>query len=516
MADKILRRMNKPQVKDVDIESADFNAGEGSRESENENSDSDDDEKNAQELAKRSHYVATDKSKIKRTTINLGEKYVGAKVNRAELFDMEESKDDVSDASDASDILGDVTDSEAEEGESEQEGNDDGEVSGQEYQSDDEQDELQSEVQSESQDEDEDEAFKRSQITRLIQEEKEQVLSRASNTAKVDALKGYTILKQGSQFDKILDTRIKLQKAMVSGNSLPIDAQTLAQFQTERTPQLVQEVNDKLLELISKLTRARGIALSAITKEEAPAPKKRKLSSMLRANAKMDELETPLRKAVLSKWSNRVQAASGMGALNQNKFKVLNQSIWTQVSNELGDIDRLVKKTKVNRRGVKPLGYQQETNVAEDDEDETESATASGLASLSNIDKSLELNEHIFDDDDFYRMLLNDMINKKLDQKQANSQAILMLSKNKLQKNYDRMATKGRKLKYTVQDSLVQFEMPKRERFVWDDDQIDELFAGLMGMKVQMGESDEEADVDSDVEHEDLSTFKDSGVKLFG
>jgi protein AATF/BFR2 len=117
--------------------------------------------------------------------------------------------------------------------------------------------------------------------------------------------------------------------------------------------------------------------------------------------------------------------------------------------------------------------------------------------------------------------LLNDMINKKLDQKQANNSAVFMLSKNKMQKSYDRMATKGRKLKYTVQESLVQFEIPRRKYYSWGDDQIDELFAGLFGMRIDMDDSDNDL---SDSENkgldeqkvEDISALKQSGVKLFG
>lgn len=514
IADKILKKMNTPKSRDIDIETEDFNAGDSTKNdnfgSGNDDSDSDDDAKMAEEQAKRSHYVPTDKSKIKKTTINLGEKYVGSKVDRSELFDhqSEEEQDSEQDSEinedeeEGSDILADITDSEAEDMEEIDDNSDQ-----EQFVSEDEEN-----IQSQS--EDEDEQFKRTQITKLIQEEKEQVISRASNTAKVDALKGFTILKQGSQFDKILDSRIKIQKAIINGNSLPINPDALAEFQTEKTPELLKEVNTKLFDLIKKLTKVRSITLKSITKQEdIPNPKKRKLKYMIETNLELNNLETPIRKTILTKWSNRVQSASGMGALNQNKFKVLNQSIWTQVNNELNDIDRLVKKTKINRRGITPLGYKDEQKKEIDDDDDLEEND--GGASLSNIDKTLQSNEFIFDDDDFYRLLLNDMINKKLDQKQSNSQAILMLSKNKLQKNYDRMATKGRKLKYTVQDSLVQFEMPKRERFNWDDDQIDELFAGLMGMKVQMDESDEE-DAVEDAEHEDLHTFKESGVKLFG
>jgi len=198
---------------------------------------------------------------------------------------------------------------------------------------------------------------------------------------------------------------------------------------------------------------------------------------------------------------------------------VVNQSVWSQVNNQLDDLDRLVKKTKINRRGVNPIGYDEELkadkqvdNDTESDEDEDDEIAAG----LSNIDKSLQTNEYVFDDDDFYRLLLNDLINKKLDQKQANnSAAILMLSRNKMQKNYDRMATKGRKLKYTVQEPLAQFEIPKRKQYSWNDEQIDELFAGLFGMKFDLDDDENESETNEETS-EDVSALKQSAVKMFG
>ena len=231
----------------------------------------------------------------------------------------------------------------------------------------------------------------------------------------------------------------------------------------------------------------------------------------------------PITKSVLNKWSNRVQSASGIGALNQGKFSVINQSVWSQVNNQLSDLERFVKKTKINRRNATPIGYNEEDEKERNDEDSDEDSDEEQTAGLSNIDKSLQINPYIFDDDDFYKLLLNDMINKKLDQKQASNSAILMLSKNKMQKNYDRMATKGRKLKYTVQEPIAQFDIPRRKYYSWNDDQIDELFAGLFGVKFNMDDSDNDNDSDSDNndnveenEQEDISALKQSGLKLFG
>jgi protein AATF/BFR2 len=543
LSDKILEKMNKPKMADYDIEDEEFNNRGGDQDNDDDDEDDDDveDQKAREELAKREHYVSVEKSRLRDDRLEASSKYTGTKVGRSELFEDraeevgsdaegdDSGEDEAGDESD-DDLLADVTDSEAEEQDDDEE---EEQFEAEEENSDEFDNEQGDDDDEEDEDEDlddEDEAFKRERIEKLLDSEKKQILSRLSTSAKSDALKGYVILKQNAQYDRILDSRIKFQKAVISSNNLPINHKVFEEAKTEQTDSILESTEDKLYTLIERLIRLRSKQLhkDGLVKNEVNVSisKKRKLSELLEANKKIDDAMAPVAKSVLTKWSNRVQSASGVGALNQGKFKVVNQSVWSQVNNQLGDLERLVKKTKINRRNAKPLGYEEELtkenekddeDAEEDDEDDDEIKAAG----LSNIDKSLQINPYIFDDDDFYRLLLNDMINKKLDQKQANNSAVFMLSKNKMQKSYDRMATKGRKLKYTVQESLVQFEIPRRKYYSWGDDQIDELFAGLFGMRIDMDDSDNDL---SDSENkgldeqkvEDISALKQSGVKLFG
>lgn len=541
LSDRIVAKLNKPKIKDYDIEDEDFNYENGSSSKpdgfneEDDENDDEEEEREHEELAKRDHYVKVSESKIRGKSLNLGEKYTGSKVGRSELYDNgdsessnseEDSEEDDEDDYEKNDedILADVTDSEAENANEENsEEVESGESSA------DEAEDVDIDTQEVEDEEDEEEEHKRNRIARLLDTEKQQIFNRLSTSAKTDTLKGYTILRQGAEYDKILDARIKLQKAIISGNSLPIDNKVFEDNKTDQTDSIIEATEGKLYGLIDRLIRLRAKQLlrDDLVKEKVKVNlKKRKLSSYLEANSSIDKACAPIRKSVLMKWSSRVQSASGIGALNQGKFSVINQNVWTQVNNQLGDLDRLIKKTKINRRGITPMGYSEalekklEDEVDADDNDDSDSGNNFKTAGLSNIDKSLQTNQYIFDDDDFYRLLLNDMVNKKLDQKQANNAAILMLSKNKMQKNYDRMATKGRKLKYTVQEPLIQYEIPRRKYYSWGDDQIDELFAGLFGINLNINDSDNDAEDDIDAEQDgqkdDITALRESGLKLFG
>ncbi|GMF60263.1 unnamed protein product [[Candida] boidinii] len=200
------------------------------------------------------------------------------------------------------DILADVTDSEDDENENEDE--------------DDSSDDSDNEASKE-------ENYKRNRLNELLNQEKKNLVSRLSSTAKSDALKGYSILQQQRVYDKILDSRIKLQKALTASNQLPLQKETLEQFKTKKTQVLIDQIQDSLSELLNKVlnTRVKLINNDKIVKEEIKRDnnsKKRNLKEILNETNELDEIVNSYGKNVLTKWSNKIQAASGSTALNSD------------------------------------------------------------------------------------------------------------------------------------------------------------------------------------------------------
>ena len=70
----------------------------------------------------------------------------------------------------------------------------------------------------------------------------------------------------------------------------------------------------------------------------------------------------------------------------------------------------------------------------------------------------------------------------------------------RVKKNVDTKASKGRKMRYTVHEKLQNFMAPE-DRGVWGERQRAELFSGLLGRRVEMGE---EMDVDGEGEDVDV------------
>jgi protein AATF/BFR2 len=68
----------------------------------------------------------------------------------------------------------------------------------------------------------------------------------------------------------------------------------------------------------------------------------------------MDTVLEPYRVSVTQKWSEKVQAASGLAM--QKKFKVINQSFSTLFSQLDHDKERLMKRTRLNRGNISIIG----------------------------------------------------------------------------------------------------------------------------------------------------------------
>lgn len=148
--------------------------------------------------AARSEYVAVDKSQLRqRAQFDMGDKYKGKKASRNDLsFPDHDDEDDHDDESE-------------DEGESEEE---------EEHDNDDEPDDDES---GEEEDED-DEEQEEEQPRRKVRKDDKEMLSQLRTAASSDVQKGIDVRKQIAFCDRILEARIKLQKAITAVNALPI------------------------------------------------------------------------------------------------------------------------------------------------------------------------------------------------------------------------------------------------------------------------------------------------------
>lgn len=459
------------------------------------------------EELKKDHYVVAPKSTLRsQQGPNLGKKYTGDVVSRDDIYNSSQDSNDDDDEEEEEEDLDSSRD------ESENNIDDDGgNFNSGKYES------SESELESDSEDSEMDEKIHRKKaskqsshqkelVKQLLNKERSHLVNRLSQSAINDTLKGYAVKQQYKTYEKLVDVRIKFQKAVNSANQLPINAVAYDENKTEESNGLINDAKQALYGLLKNILLLR----SQLGSKEVSPPKKRSFEAMSSATQNADNELTSQRASVLNKWSYKVQNSSGNSAMNANKFKAINQSFEQQVKNNLSDMERLIKRTKLNRKQVVPLGYVEEekvTSTPHDGDDVGEEMAPRKKAQGQE-------NPYIFDDEDFYRVLLNDLVDKKVQSSDPTSNITIIRSAqkaNKLKNNVDTKASKGRKLRFHVQEQIANFET-STGGWKWSDDQIDEFFASLLGQKVNMNEEEIDDEENSEKEVEPES----NGIRLFG
>lgn len=292
-----------------------------------------------------------------------------------------------------------------------------------------------------------------------------------------DAEKGMAIQKQRKMYDGLLNLRIRLQKALVAANTFSVlDDET----DSDTEPYEAAEVAAiKLLNTISDMKENFGT-------HGTSGKRKRELEISTSSEdiwAQLQDEEehaTKYREDRLEKWSRKVQSVNvtvtkALGARN----KTLVDALQDQLNNP---DNRLIKRTKIAR------------------------SCAPAQAA-----KKITDDENIYDDADFYQVLLKELVEQRtVDGANSGAAAVpsvvLTAAKDsKPRKVVDRKASKGRKMRFTVHEKLQNFMAPE-DRRNWETEAIDRFFGTLFGRKLELNE-EESDDEESEPMDEDFRIF---------
>ncbi|KAG8588868.1 hypothetical protein GDO81_006132 [Engystomops pustulosus] len=167
------------------------------------------------------------------------------------------------------------------------------------------------------------------------------------------------------------------------------------------------------------------------------------------------------RNNTLQKWHDKTKLTGKMG----KGFSSSDRSILMQVEQILMDKARLLRRTQTKRSLYRILGKSQQDLAPEPEQvpDETLDAQTEGKSNS----KLKELDEEIFDDDDFYHQLLRELIERKTTSLDPNDQVAMgrqwlaiQKLRSKIKRKVDTRASKGRKVRYHVHSKLVSFMAP--------------------------------------------------------
>ncbi|GES64375.1 protein bfr2 [Aspergillus terreus] len=548
-----IAELEDPTPKDFDPEDLDRGAP-----------DSDDEGgKAADENAGREHYQAVGKAKLrKQDPIELGKQYAGSRISRdaleaesdddpfqarsdddeddseddddeeeeegLELGSEDDEDEDVSESEDERPRLqkskgagklkkqlesDDMQTDESEEDSDELDGFDDEDD---EMPSDDEEDESEEDEEDEDEDDEEEEdsghrakssknakSDDREELRRLMASDQKTIAATISNAAKADAAKGKAVKQQRATFDALLNTRIKLQKGLTAINQLAIAAKDTEEVDKEA----VKSAESAALTLWSTLEDLR----LALADAQAPdGSKKRKRPEAVTPSTssaslwkRMTDLESDAlahRRTILDKWSAKVRGSTATIPNARGKLmgsaaggqQTITAVLDAQVASETGD--RAAKRAR------------QKSSAGDDGDDEP-----------------------VYDDTIFYQTLLRELVEQRMSSSDAITNGIDTLHiqlpsrlsvhpvtgmrKDKVKREVDTRASKGRKMKYDVHEKLQNFMAPE-DRGSWTVHAREEFFASLLG-KSASGLLREGDDEDASAAEESDEDMEEGGLRLF-
>ncbi|CAK7262765.1 rRNA-processing protein bfr2 [Sporothrix epigloea] len=334
---------------------------------------------------------------------------------------------------------------------------------------------------------------------KILAQERKQVLASISQSAKADADKGFAVRRQRRTFDAILNMRIRMQKALSTANTL----HTVAKGD-DAGEDALEETTAKVVELLSAI---QGIRKSFYVTSSKAQSSKRKHTSIFDTSsscqaifdemAATEEAALTKRRKVLDRWSARVQRPSTSSAAGASRLfngAAASTTLTAVLDGQLVTANRHIRRTRTPR-SCAPV----------------------------QAAKMIEEDPEIYDDADFYQLLLKELVDRRtVDGTAPGSEAPTVrraataAKDAKMRKLVDRKASKGRKMRYNVHAKLQNFTAPE-DRRDWEPEAIDRFFSSLFGQRMVLQE-DEGADEDEDEDEEfmgGVSVSGDASLRLF-
>ncbi|RAL06842.1 AATF family protein [Aspergillus homomorphus CBS 101889] len=381
----------------------------------------------------------------------------------------------------------------------------------------------------------------REELRKLMASDQKTIAATISQAAKADATKGKAVKQQRATFDALLNTRIKLQKGLTAIHqlTLAVNQPKPANESTENTEaaeaeaeadtdsldgEAIKSAESAALALWSTLEDLR-LALADAHHTQQQDDKKRKRPAAVTPGTssaslwkRMTALEAESlahRRAVLDKWSQKVRGAnapargSKLIASSGSGSQTISAVLDAQVATETAGI-RAVKRartTSSSANGDSTSTTKRDVTAAADDEQQP-----------------------LYDDTVFYQSLLRELVEQRMSSSDAISNGLDSLHlqlpsrlsavhpvtgmrNDKVKRDVDTRASKGRKMKFDVHEKLQNFMAPE-DRGSWTGHAREEFFASLLGNTasglLREGEDEEDAvDEESDADREE------GGLRLF-
>lgn len=332
-----------------------------------------------------------------------------------------------------------------------------------------------------------------------------------------NAVKGAAVRRQNEMWEKALQTRIVLQRALNASAKMPTPPYAVALCSADANvtramatcAAAARGALDALCSLQAALIDGNPAIAEAAAAGSNPAAggegegattpagggKKRKASSAMAAVSKFGLLAAPasevwksvdsvyeryaaFRDVSIDRWHRKAQvqvgkmSGGGGGGGGGGEMRAFNQSVSSQVASAMRIPDRLIRKSQPPAHlAPRRLGEPAAAAKAAPTGDRTEDLDEDDLEARAHAEARVE---ELYDDADFYEQVLKEF----LESAGAGAGLAAASKPAKRRKIVDRRASKGRKLRYHVQQKLVNFCAPvELEVPPWAEKIFGQLFA---------------------------------------
>ena len=306
-------------------------------------------------------------------------------------------------------------------------------------------------------------------------------------------------------WDALMESRIRLQRALTLANRLPQPGAWQLFVEDEETKELMEKAakaTQQLLYLYDDMAVAQWNRNQELVNQCGPATALPRTDpadtdALWQAMQQRDEAFLPYENGVLDKWHQRTQVGFAAG----KKFKAVNQGVVQQIEQVLQDRGRLLRRSQTHRSVGRVLGKpvrkamsaEEAAAAAAADSTKTEAELVEEAQRAEEAEKEADVDPEIYDDTDFYGELLRELIQSSQRSATAAQEGDGVLAATELnrlrsstrKKKKGKLYSKGRRVKYDVMPELVNFTAPvgapdgaQAKAADWDTAQ---LFAHLFG-----------------------------------
>ncbi|KAL8831874.1 MAG: hypothetical protein Q9170_005101, partial [Blastenia crenularia] len=240
----------------------------------------------------------------------------------------------------------------------------------------------------------------RAALRKMMAESQKTITSNLSKAAKSDVAKGRAIKHQRTTFESLLNTRIRLQKALIATNSVQAPASTSG----ASTDPAVAAAEQAALKLWSTLDSLRQ-SLHPAPSPPAPHLEPSSTTPLSTLWTRMQSHEAkihPHRISTLNKWSAKTAPASSVPRTNKFSSAPTQQPLSTVLEQQLTstyNMEKLIAKTRIPRSCApnQPLTSKSTQTPAPDNDEITPEPQPLP----------------IYDDSPFYSLLLRDLLSSR-------------------------------------------------------------------------------------------------------